>query len=393
MDKPKTADIIIIGGGVIGVSIAFHLARMRAAKVVLVERKQLAGGASGLSSGLVRMHYDNPIEAEFAFNSFDTFRYFDEIIGGDCGFVGTGFVRIPHARNQERLRANVGMLQDIGIDTYLISGAELGDIAGYLQTDDISIAAYEPQSGYADPYLTTVGIAQAAKRHGAQILQGVEVIGIDLEGGRVRGVETSVGYIAAPVVVNAAGPWGSVVAAMAGIDAQITPFKHQATLIETPSLVPSPHLTIIDRVNGVYLRPETGRLSLTGISGGGQNTEVAIDELDGFGETPIPQIELNTLERLYHRLPAVEASAVRKGHVGVEGYTSDGHALLGPANGIDGFYMATGLSGHGFKEAPAVGQAMAELILNGKAEVVDITPLRPTRFAEGQIYEAPNAYQ
>jgi sarcosine oxidase subunit beta len=392
VDIPSTADIVIIGGGIIGVSTAYHLVQMGAGKVVLLERKHLGAGATGLSSGLVRMHYDNPIEATFAHKSFDTFRYFDEIIGGDCGFVSTGFVRMVKPKNLERLKANVAMMQDIGIDTRLITKDELQDMAPYVVTEDITLAAYEPLSGYADPYLTAMGIAQAARRHGARIIQGVEVTGVDLAGGRVRGVQTKVGDIAAPVVINAAGPWGALVAAMVGIDLHITPALHQATIIETPPSLPQPHLTIIDRLNGMYFRPETGGLTLAGTSGGEHNKIIAASELDSYSEAPMLQIQFSVLERLCNRVPVMETGAVRKGHIGAEGYSQDGHALMGPAPGIDGFFFATGMSGHGFKEGPAIGQTMAELVLNGRSEMIDISPLRITRFTEGQPYRPLHAY-
>jgi len=266
-------------------------------------------------------------------------------------------------------------------------------MAPYLVTDDISIAAYEPFSGYADPHLTNMGIAQAARRYGAQIAQGVEVTGIEVTGGSVRGVQTQVGNIAAPVVINAAGPWGAMVAAMVGIELHITPALHQATIVETPPSIPQHHLTIIDRLNAMYLRPETGGLTLAGTSGGQHNKVVESSELDSYSEAPMLQVQFSVLERLCNRIPAMETGAVRKGHVGVEGYTLDGHALMGPAPDIDGFYFATGMSGHGFKEGPAIGQTVAELVMNGRTEVVDITPLRITRFTEGQPYQPPHAYQ
>ncbi len=393
MDMPTTADIVIIGGGVIGTSTAYHLTRMGAGSVMLIERNHLGSGATGMSSGLVRMHYDNPVEATFAHKSFDTFRHFDEIVGGDCGFVSTGFVRIAKPHNLARLQANVSMMQGIGINTRLISNDELKELAPYMVTDDFTIAAYEPHSGYADPHLTTMGLAQAARRRGARIMQGVEVKEIDTVGGRVQGVQTSRGAIAAPVVINAAGLWGALVAALADIELPMTSIVHQATVVETPPSVSTPHLTFIDRVNGVYGRPESGGLTLAGMSGGEHDKVVDSDELDRYSQTPKPDIQFKTLERLCTRIPAMETGAVHKGHAGVEGFTPDGHALMGAAPGIDGFYLATGMSGHGFKEAPAIGQTMAELVMHGQSEVIDITPLRITRFAEGKPYRAPNAYQ
>ncbi|NOZ71171.1 MAG: FAD-binding oxidoreductase [Chloroflexi bacterium] len=239
MDIPQTADIIIVGGGVIGASLAFHLTQRRAGKVLLLERKYLAAGATGKSSGLVRTHYDNPLEAEFAFKSLPTFHHFDEIVGGDCGFTCTGFVRTVQPHNLPQLKANVAMLQAIGIDTELISGDDLRSMAGYMRTDDITLAAYEPQSGYADPYLTTMGLAQAARRQGAKIIQGVEVTGIEVVSGQVRGVQTGEGSISAGVVVNAAGPWGALVAAKA-----FTSISRSFTTRWQPSKLPPKFLAL-----------------------------------------------------------------------------------------------------------------------------------------------------
>lgn len=390
MTIPQTADIVVIGGGVIGTSIAFHLARMKAGQVVLLERKHLAAGSTGTSSGLVRMHYDNALEAEIALKSFEVFGNFDDHIGGDCGFVKTGFLRTVKPHNLERLKANVAMLQGIGVNTWLVTGDEIREMAPYLQAEDIPCAAYEPDSGYADAHLTTMGFANAARRHGARIFQGVEVTDIDLNGGRVRAVRTNEGRIAAPVVVNAAGPWGGLVAAMAGVQLETTIMHHQVAVVEAPPDVPWPHLTIIDRLHQTYIRPETGRLTLVGASH--DNYALTSDQLDRYSESLTYETMYRVLEHLCARMPAMETGAVRKGHAGIYLNSADKHALLGPAPGVEGFYCAVGCSGHGFKEAPVVGQAMAELITRGRAEVVDITPLRLTRFEEGEPYQAPQAY-
>jgi sarcosine oxidase subunit beta len=388
---PHTADAVVIGGGVIGTSIAFHLACMGAGNVVLLERKQLAAGATGLSSGLVRMHYDNPLEAEIAFKSFETFQHFDDIVGGDCGFTPTGFLRTVKPHNLKKLQANVAMLQALGINTWLATGDQVREMAPYLFTDDIPLAAYEPDSGYADPHLTTMGFANAARRHGARVFQGVQVTGIELGNGRVTGVQTPQGHIAAPVVVNAAGPWGALVAALAGVKLDLTVMYHQVAFVETTPGVPWPHLTVIDRLHRTYLRPETGRLTLVGASH--DNYAISADQLDTYSQSLSYETRNRVLERLCARFPCLETGAVHKGHAGVNGTSQDKHALLGPAPDVEGFYCALGFSGHGFKESPAVGQAMAELILNGHAKLVDITPLRLTRFEEKKPYQGPHAYE
>jgi sarcosine oxidase, subunit beta len=390
MELPRTADIVVIGGGVTGASIAFHLARMAAGHVVLLERKHLAAGATGTSSGLVRMHYDNPLEAEIALKSLEVFQHFDELVGGECGFVQTGFVRTVEPRNLAALQANVQMLQALGVNTRLITGEELQALAPYLYVGDIPLAAYEPESGYADPHLTTMGFAHGARRHGAQLFQGVEVTGVDLHGGRVSGVQTTGGRIATRVAVNAAGPWGGIVAALAGVTLETEIMHHQVAVVEAPPEVPWPHLTVIDRLHHTYLRPETGRLTLVGASH--DNYAIGPAQLDSYSETLTYETQYRVLERLCARIPAMETGAARKGHAGIYLNSRDRHALLGPAPGVEGFYCATACSGHGFKEAPVVGQAMAELIVNGRAEVIDITPLRLSRFAEGKPYHGPHPY-
>jgi sarcosine oxidase subunit beta len=223
-----------------------------------------------------------------------------------------------------------------------------------------------------------MGLAQGARRHGAQILQDVEVIGIVTSNSRVTGVQTSKGEIAAPVVIDAAGPWGGLVAAMAGVPTNMTPEHHQVGFVEVPTEVTWPHLMVIDALKYIYFRPETGRLSIIGASFANRN--IGFDELDTFSEHLTNETRYSLLERLCARFPGMEKAGVRKGHAGVYVSTLDEHALMGLAPGVEGFYLATGFSGQGFKMAPGVGQAMAELILNGHTEVADITPLRVTRF-------------
>jgi sarcosine oxidase subunit beta len=392
MTLPESADIVVIGGGVIGTSVAFHLARMRAGKVVLLERKHLACGATGASSALVRTHYDNPLEAEIAFKSLPTFQHWADVVGGECGFVNNGYLRIVEPFNVENLKRNVGLMQEIGINTRVLAQDEVRELMPYMHLDDVPAAAYEPDSGYADPHMTTLGFAEAARRHGAQVLQGTEVVGIRVVSGRVAGVDTPQGVISTPIAVNAAGPWGGLVAAMAGVRADLTPMHHQVAVVETPEALPWPHPTVVDRMHysHFYVRPETGRLSLVGASH--DNYPIRPDDLDTYSESLSYGTRERVLERLCRRIPAMDAAPLRKGHAGVFVDTLDKHMLLGPAPEVEGFYFCTGLSGHGFKEAPVVGQAMAELLVDGRAEVVDVTPLRVTRFAEGQPYEGPYPY-
>src|SRR5579863_893275 len=199
----ESADVVIIGAGVNGASLAFHLTKMGVRKVIVLEKRVVASGATGLSSGLVRMHYANEVEARLAWSSFTYFRNWADIVGGDCGFTETGFIRTVAPENNEKLRANVAMLQAIGVDTRLITPAELRELAPTIWSEDLELAAYEPHSGYADPTATTLSLLHAARERGAELRQQVEVQGFILQGERVTGVRTSAGVIEAGTVVCA----------------------------------------------------------------------------------------------------------------------------------------------------------------------------------------------
>src|SRR5260221_4058460 len=193
----ETADVVVIGAGVNGASLAYHLAMSGVRKVLVLEKQVAASGATGLSSGLVRMHYVNEIEARLALSSYTYFRNWAEMIGGECGFRETGFIRTVAPKNTEKLRANVAMLQRIGVETYLIPPGELHDLAPNIWAEDILLAAYEPHSGYADPAATTLSLLDAARRHGVQLRQQAEVQGFVTQGERLVGVKTSAGEIEA----------------------------------------------------------------------------------------------------------------------------------------------------------------------------------------------------
>jgi len=213
----NTADVIIIGGGVQGSSLAFHLAQ-RGTKVIVLERQFIGAGATGRSSGLVRMHYDTEVDSRLAWVSFEYFRNWKEMVGGDCGFTRTGFIQIVESKHVEALKANVMMHQQIGIPALLVTAEDVKRLAPGLITDDIEIAAYEPESGYAMPSDTANALMNAARVKGARLIQDCVVNRIRTAGGKITGVETSQGFFSAPVVVNAAGAWADQFNKMVGLD-------------------------------------------------------------------------------------------------------------------------------------------------------------------------------
>jgi sarcosine oxidase subunit beta len=374
----NTADVIIIGAGVHGASLAFHLAE-RGTKPLLLEKNFIGAGATGRSSGLVRMHYDVRQDSELAWVSFGYFRNWAERVGGESGFTRTGFIQIVAREDEGALRKNTVMHQEIGIASFLISAQDVKRLAPSFVTDDFDVAAYEPESGYADPSATTGSLINAAKEKGARILQNCSVTGIVVEGDRVRGVQTSQGNFSASVVVNAAGPWADKINTMAGLDLPLTTWRHDTMFVGRPKEMGPSHPVVIDFPNEMYFRPETGGLTLVGLEDGNPLG----DSPDGDTDHALKGFVERAIERICRRVPLMEAGHLHTAHGGYDGFTPDQHPLLGQA-GPEGFYLQCGMSGTGFKIAPAVGLCMAELILDGEAKTVDISIYRPGRFADGK---------
>jgi len=375
---PNTADVIIIGAGVHGASLAFHLAQ-RGVKPIVLEKDFAGAGATGRSSGLVRMHYDVRQDSELAWVSFGYFRNWTERVGGESGFTRTGFLQIVARENEAALRKNTTMHQDTGIASFLITANDVKRLVPSFVTDDFDVAAYEPESGYADPSATTASLINAAKDKGARIVQDCAVTGVIVKSQKVKGVQTLQGDYFAPVVVNAAGPWAAVLNEMAGLDLPYTTWRHDTMFVGRPKEMGPSHPTVIDFPNEMYFRPETGGLMLVGLEDGNPLG----DSPDGDTDHAIKGFVERAIERICQRVPIMENSYLHTAHGGYDGITPDQHPLLGQA-GPDGFYLQCGMSGTGFKIAPAVGLCMSELILDGEAKTVDISIYRPQRFVEGK---------
>jgi glycine/D-amino acid oxidase-like deaminating enzyme len=375
----RTADVVVIGGGVNGASTAFHLAAMGAGEVMLLERRFLGAGASGKSGALVRMHYTNPYDAALAQESLAYFHRWDELVGaGDPGFVQTGVIRLVAPEHEAALRANVAMLQGVGVNTELIGPDDVRELDPGCRVDDIGIAAYEPESGYADPSATAFGLAERARQLGADIRTGVEATGIRTDGGRVVGVETADGVIATDTVVLANGAWAPPLLASLGLDFGLLPNRVQVVVFRRPEHAPDSHLTILDGHDGMWLRPEGDAGTLVGIG----LDEFGVDP-NAFDETP-DQSYLEQVRRcLVHRRPAMVDAPMRGGWAGMITMSPDAHAIIDQIPAYRGLYCMLGDSGTNFKTAPAIGKCLAEWIVDGAPRTVDLRPFRSSRFAEG----------
>ncbi|MBM4423900.1 MAG: FAD-binding oxidoreductase [Chloroflexi bacterium] len=377
----QTADVVIIGGGIMGASTAFRLAE-RGVKVTLVEKSFLAGGSTGKSSAIVRQHYSNETTACMALYSLRIFQNFSEIVGGECGFAQTGFVALAAAKDREGLIANVQLQQGVGINTKMLSRAELREMAPGMADLDSVAAAYEPEGGYADPSLTTASFGEAAKRLGAKILQETEVTGVIMQSGRAKGVVTNKGEISAGAVVNAAGPWGARVAKMIGVDLPIQPCRVQVSFFEAPpDEKPAPHV-FADFPNVTYFRPETGGMTLIGsIDPSEANAHVDPDHHNERVDFDFI-VEMGT--QLAKRFPCMERGNSRGGYAAVYDVTPDWHPVIDEVPAGSGFFIAAGHSGHGFKLGPAVGAMVADMITGDETEDLNPAMFRFGRYAEGK---------
>lgn len=382
----QTYDAIVIGAGVMGASLAFHLAE-RGLKPAILERRVTASGATGHSSGLVRMHYDLAAESELTFKSYKIyFSNWRERVGGECGFINTGFMQIARREHEDKLRGNVLNQQRIGINTSVISAAEVKELFPDLVTDHFDFAAYEPDSGYADATLTTNSFLESAKRNGATLIQNCEVTAVHTAGGRVKGVSTTKGDFAAPIVINAAGAWAKHVGSLAGIEIPLETWTHDVAFLHRPASLGRFPACIDDIIN-CYYRPEGGALILAA----GEDESLRGEPPDAEDQTPTPTFLDKLIDQMVQRIPKIEESGLHSIHVGRDGITPDQRAIYSGTD-LQGFYLACGLSGTGFKTSPAAGASLVELILDGTPKTVDITPFRFERFSEGKLLEGEYGY-
>jgi sarcosine oxidase subunit beta len=380
----ETYDAIVIGAGVMGASIAYNLSQ-RGLKVLILERQSVAVGATGASSGLVRMHYDIEVDSALAWQSFHFFKNWRERIGGECGFHRTGFLQIVSPEKNDQLRGNVEMQKRIGIITDVVTADEVKKIAPMFRTDDFELAAYEPESGYADPVLTTNSFIANAKACGSVLLQDGEVTGVRVSGGKVVGVDSDRGSFDAPVIVNCAGTFADRIGKMVDVEIPLDTWSHDVAFVKRPPNV-GMHPTVIDDSLSMYFRPE------------GELTLIGLEDYNRMGETPEsdlgrvdPEFVMRAIDRICERIDGMEAGSLHSTHVGRDGLTPDQRAVIDKA-GPDGFYIACGFSGTGFKLSPAVGVCMSELILDGRAKLVDISSLNLDRFARGELLQGEHSY-
>jgi sarcosine oxidase, subunit beta len=386
---PNTADIVILGAGVMGASIAFQLGKRKAGKIVVIERDHVGHGGSGRSSALVRMHYSYSPEVQMALISLRMFENWQGVVGEPGDFRKTGFVRIVHPAESARLRANVEMQKKLGVNVVLINQQELRELAPDWVVDEVEIAAYEPDSGYSDGAgVANDFLTRARDLGGTTYLPKTLATSLVVEDGRVRGVVTDRGKITAPVVVAALGPWSNPLFEQAGHALPIEPEYHQVAILKNAPGMKGGGCACIDSVTATYFRSDGQDKFLIGDFYGSRRVNP-----DNFPQRASDDSLEEIIERTSRRIPKVENAEVLRGVTGIYDMTPDARPLLGEIPGIRGLYVCAGFSGMGFKISPAIGIVMSELLLDGRGTSVDIASFRPSRFAEGKPIRAEFEYE
>ena len=374
----NTADAVIVGGGVMGCSILYNLAQRGMTDTVLLERDVLASGSTSRSQAILRMHYSNEVTTRLAWDSLAIFRDFDELVGIPSGYTRTGYFVIVGPEDGEAMEGNVSMQRDVGVDTSIVTAEDVREIAPMIDTMDGESFAYEPDSGYADPYSVTTGYANAARNMGARVLAASPATGIEVTGDRVTAVLTADGRIETPIAVVAAGPWSGPFLKAIGVEVSLRPIRHQVIMLRRPQDIVPDHPIIGDVVNDMSPRPDAGNLTLIGVGEDEQS------DPETFNQGVDMSLVENTFEKLTKRMPGMAQALFRGGWSGLFTVTPDWHPVLDRVDGIDGLYLAVGFSGHGFKLSPMIGVVMSELITEGRATSVDISQLNLARFERGQ---------
>jgi glycine/D-amino acid oxidase-like deaminating enzyme len=381
----NTADVIVVGAGVVGASVAFHLAE-RGVDTLVLDRQGPAAGSTARSGALIRSHYPTALEADLTWESLTAyFEPWGERVGGGCGFTRTGFAYLVAEANVEALQHNVALQRGIGVETELVSPGDLQEIDPALNTDGVVLSAYEPRGGYADPAATAIGFLRAAQELGTRF-ERRRVTALLEHGGKVRGVLTSAGQLEAQAVVLASGAWSVSLAEGVGLDLPLRPARVYVALFERPYELPT-HVTLIDTTEGFYARPAAERATLVG-------SRDSLEWLQSPDE-PTPEPDGAFVEQasrvLGRRLPALANAPYRSGRSGILDMTPDGRPVLGPA-GPEGLFLAVGWSGTGFKKAPAVGAEVARWVSDGAPNRPELESYRLTRFEEGALIRGQHEY-
>lgn len=376
----KTADVVIIGGGIVGLSIAYYLALKRAGKIVLFEKGQLGEGSTSRCVGGIRVQFSTEINIRFSLESLKTFERFEEEFGVNPEFKRIGYLFLATTELEIGVfKENIKLQRKFNIPVEFLNPDEIRSRWPYLRTDDIPGGTFCSWDGYAGPSEILSGFASGAKRAGVKIYEGMEIMGISLAKGKIRSVKTKDEEIFTRVVINAAGPYAASIGKMAGIKILVKPLRRQIFITAPFHLTDRPIPLTIDFHRGWYFRQEGDGLLLSG----------PLDPEPSFNLNTDYEAMAETSENAMYRVPALEKARIASGWAGLYEISPDHHAILGKVPEAEGFILANGFSGHGFQHSPAVGKVISELIADGGANTIDISSLSIERFEKGEVVLEP----
>lgn len=376
----KVADVVIIGGGIIGLSIAYHLGQRKAGEVVLLEKGQLGEGSTSRCVGGIRTQFSTEINILFSLESLKTFDRFEEEFGVDPEFRKIGYLFLGTTESEtEVFKENVKLQKRFDIPVQFLDRNEIKKEWPYLKTDDLSGGTFCDRDGYAGPSEVLSGFVRGARRVGAKIFEGEEAKEILLDQGKVVGVKTDREKISSPLVVNAGGPYASLVGEMAGVTIPVKPLRRQVFVTAPFPLTERSVPLTIDFHRGWYFRREIDGFLLSG----------PLDREPGWNTAIDYEAMVEASENAIYRVPDFENARIARGWAGLYEISPDHHAILGKVPGLEGLILANGFSGHGFQHSPAVGKVISELIVDGKATTIDISSLSVERFEKGELILEP----
>ncbi len=378
-----TADVVIIGGGVVGSSVAYHLAEQGCTNVLIVERADKQGlGSTSKSMGGVRAQFATPVNIRMSLYSIDVFSRFEELTGQTADYRAHGYLfAATEESHLKYLRENQEKQRALGLtNTEMVHREDIVRMIPQVRADDIIGGSYCPTDGFVDPYSVMTGFSKGARDRGARVWLDAQVTGIEVENGEIVGVRTSRGDIATHTVVNAAGPWAAIVAEMAGQQLPVEPLRRQIVKTQRCDFLPVKFPMLIDMSNGFHFRREGEAILMAWPDD---------EETYGFKTAFTPEFIEKTLMCAVNRVPQFADLAVnpKQCWAGMYEVTPDHHAIIGPSPVVRGLYFANGFSGHGVMHSPATGRIVSDQILHGRCEVIDARPLRYERFAEGELLE------
>ena len=376
MSVPRTASVVVIGGGVVGCSIAYHLARRGQRDVVVLERETVGSGTTSKAAGGIRSQFPTETEIRFSLEAIGVFERFAEEFGVDIGYRRIGYLfLISDPADLAGYRERMTLQRRLGVDVREITPADAQAIVPALRVDDLIAAVWGPTDGMAGPAEVTNAFARRARELGARIVEGVSVTGIDVAHGGAQGVTTSQGAVSSPLVINAAGPSAARIGRLAGVDVPVQPRRRHIFFTEPFPEIPGPVPLTTDRASGFYFRKEMEQLLLS---------PGDVEDIGEDFDVPVDRARIDeTVEKALHRIPIVEKARIAGGWAGLRPLTPDDHAIIGWAPGVDGFFLAVGFGGHGFQHSPATGRYVAEWLLDGKPSL-DLSLFDPGRFAAGR---------